>query len=330
MTQDFPGPNSIWLWDGAATAVVHRLYHPAGIMSVTWSPDSRWLATSDAAGTLRLWDPATGRVTHAQTSDDANSVVAVEWSPDSRHLLITTGSAIAIRDPFSGREELRLPDGRSDAQWSPGGTYIAALGAEFVLVWNARTGREVLRLGPANTWWSQLEWRPDGRQLVAADPTALHIWAMPSGTPVRVLATRVVSDRPASASWSPTGRQLLTLGSDDRIHIWDAASWREVRTLPTPHDASGPFAGPVEWSSDGRRVLVGGPRPARIWNIATGQDVAVREGGPGDAAATAWSPDGQRVLIANRYGGLRLYPATGGPGKTIADFAPGLICETGG
>jgi WD40 repeat protein len=268
----------------------------------------------------------------------------MEWSPDSRHLLIDGSGDIRIREPFSGREELLLPYmDHLLAHWSPDGMRIAALSQmpPEVRVWDARTGREVVRLRDPSAS-TQFEWRPDGRQVIAAgaqetsNPQSrlavtqpvLVIWALPSGTKVRVLPDQrlqlegsgIYRDPP---SWSPNGRQLLTIGGDGRFHIWDGADWHEVRTLPSQS------SGPATWSPDSQRLIVNEEGKARIWNVVTGKVVAVLRV---QAFDTVWSPDGQRVLIADYSGGLRLYPApvqgrTDGTGS-IGPGQPGRAWNT--
>src|SRR5207237_77995 len=84
---------------------------------------------------------------------------------------------------------------------------------------------------------------------------------------------------------------------------------------------------PLPWavSPDGRTLVVGdSDTTARRWDIATGQPIEPPLAHPApptdkDDALTAirFSPDGRRVLTADRYGGQLWDAATGLPGAII-------------
>ena len=79
----------IWLYDAAPYKEVALLTGRYDVMSVSFSPDGRMLASADWNGTIRLWDVATG--THKKTlSGHTNLVTSVSFSPDGRTLASTS------------------------------------------------------------------------------------------------------------------------------------------------------------------------------------------------------------------------------------------------
>ncbi|MBL8425622.1 MAG: hypothetical protein JNK06_19355 [Candidatus Accumulibacter phosphatis] len=114
-----------------------------------------------------------------------------------------------------------------------------------------------------------------------------------------------------SGSFSPDGRQIATTSRDGKVNLWPADGSGRARTLST---ADGPLAS-AAFSPDGRHLLVTPLEHGKVqvWPTAAG-------GGPvnpvnlGDTArlrAAAFSPDGQRVVVAYDDGLARIWPADG-------------------
>jgi len=89
--------------------------HTSSVRCCAWSPDGKWLASSSADGTVRVWDASTGRE------------VAKLEEPGNR----TLGASFSL-DPLPPQ----VGDVNSCA-WSPDGTRIAASSWDHtVRVWN--------------------------------------------------------------------------------------------------------------------------------------------------------------------------------------------------
>jgi tetratricopeptide (TPR) repeat protein len=92
-----------------------------------------------------------------------------------------------------------------------------------VIVWDAKTGREILTLkghaGPVNS----VAFSPDGTRLASAsDDRSVKLWDLATG---EVLLTLEGHTGPVYAvTFSPDGTRLASAGADQTIRLWDARS----------------------------------------------------------------------------------------------------------
>ncbi len=105
------------------------------------------------------------------------------------------------------------------------------------------------------------------------------------------------------AAFHPDGRRVLTAGADGFARVRDAATGRPA-SYPLEHGREVAFA---PWVAGGRQVLTGGPDGfARLWDVADGRRVQTLGVGAAHARAVP-HPDGRRVVLAARAGGIRFW-----------------------
>ncbi len=117
--------------------------------------------------------------------------------------------------------------------------------------------------------------------------------------------------------FSPDGKTLASAGHDHTVHIWDAATGKEVRSFVV-EGAADPYS-QTRWlhclafSPDGKHLVCGehaenwSIKTIRIWDVATGALLLKNTGHRRGIVAVAFSPDGAVLASASADETVKLW-----------------------
>jgi len=254
LSDDKPPGNSITLWDSASPGEVRNLTgHKGQVYFVKFSPDGRWLASTNGTGPINLWDVSTGRII---------KVLKPGWVR-SKLLGGTFGSSLTFSRDGLILATRHMPAMLWDLSSGKGGNF----------------GHEPLFSSSVSEF---LGFTPDGKSLVQVNAFgAIRIWDLSTGTVARSLADPSKTNSVQGAALSADGSLLAVAMNSgaaewergEEIALWDLAAGRILGTVAVylcfDHM-------PLAFSPDGLwlatgDMLYGGEKPAgriRLWRTS--------------------------------------------------------------
>lgn len=173
--------------------------HKDVIHEIAFSPDGKLLATCGYDKLVSLWDVGKGIRTQ-ELKDHADSVYGISFSPDGK-LLASVAADRAVK------------------------------------VWDVETGKRLYTLGESTDWLYTVAFSPDGNYLAAGGvDKSIRVW--------KVNAQGGMLERSAFAHdkgvlkllYTSDGKQLVSVGEDNVLKVWNAAKLTEEVTFPRRGD----------------------------------------------------------------------------------------------
>lgn len=290
--------------------------HMAMIHNVAFTPDGKQLISAADDKVVRVWDVATGKTVRTIRGEsapgNAGKIYSMALSPDGKWLAVggylanfvggkprsdEDAHKIRLYDFASGRLVALLaghtnvvfglafsPDGRHLISGSGDGDYTA-------IIWDVETRqlKHSLR-GHGGTIYA-LGFSPDGQRAVTgSEDRLLRQWSVADGRELAIMEGH--GDGVHSLAVLPDG-SIASGDLSGEIRLWDGKTGVLRKVLVR----EGPAVGSLSASPDGKLLLSscarGTPCLERVFEIASGKQIAQHQINENIVLATAISPDGR-------------------------------------
>ena len=289
----------------------------SGVTSVAFSPDGKLLAagTKDA---VQLIDVETKAIVR-EVPTKSGQVRAVVFSLDGMTLVTGSYQNLSVWNAATGELVKSFKGHRgyvTGVAFSPEGSRLAtACEDEVARVWKLDGDETPLLFKAHKLPVTGVAWSPDGKWLAtsAGDETRptkageVKVWDASTGEVQQ--SFELHTKGATGVAFSADGKHLASSGIDEHVNIYDLAAKKPLgfyagHSRPTNAVLFHPDEETAISVSGGRAV---GKNELKVWEFATGDEVATAEAHVGRIAAVALSKDGRTLATAGNDKSVALW-----------------------
>jgi WD40 repeat protein len=292
----------IWSFPGARELL--RISVGSPIRQIAFHPKANRLVTASEDGHVRIFDVA--RAAMLFDLKCPGEVASASFSPDGDLLAaLSSEGPVYLFDPVQGKPLRKLYSGGDAAfnvVFSHYGKRLATAAGNFAFVWDATTGRLLLKATHAASsetlatreWIDDAAISSDGKFLAytARGDSLAHVWNVETGRQILELHH---GSRVAAVSFNGDGTKLGTGSFDGTSRVWELPSGRELERAAHVNGAE-----VVAFSPNGNRFAAGGMNGSVSVSEMRRADRPAFFDLPDGISGVAFSPDGRRFAIGAR------------------------------
>ena len=267
VTASYDGSVNTWSPDLYLSSLIPASQDP--VLDASLSRDGDLLAVARTSGAVEVWSP----VLSSSSTQRAQKVLA-------RSLNDAEASAVAL---------------------SPDGRFVAAGGSDGrVVVWELSTGYEFVTPKKHTNGVMSLDYGKDATDLVSAskDETAI-VWDVLQYAP-RLKYVLPLETEATTVAWNSPGTLVAVAGTDGSVQFWDPETGTRLHDSERNQHAN--VVNDIAFNATGNRLVSGGnDHSVIVWDATTGK-ILHRIQQSTVPWRVAFSPDAERVLVANGTG----------------------------
>jgi WD40 repeat protein/DNA-binding SARP family transcriptional activator len=295
---------SVIAWDLEGAGRLGRPFSVSGPpdLAMAVSPDGSIIATPDgpAGDRVALREFHAPRKARPSLAPGIGRIGAIAFAPDGKTLALggdRAGGAPVLVDVATGAVTRPMTGGHDSGfvtlAFDREGKRILTAGNDArAIVWDARTGAQLLELRHPEVNDTVAAWSPDGAMVATAGGGGtVVLWRVADGAPVRTVAAD--PEWVAAVAFSPDGTLLATAGSGERFTmLWEVASGRLVGRLRHPT-----YVVAVRFDPQGRTLATAATDgTVRLWDLASQRQLGVALPGPDQWSVLAFDPGGTNLV----------------------------------
>ena len=171
--------------------------------------------------------------------------------PDGRNILSLSGHSLIVWDSKSGEEVIRLADGEPIFSFAAAADRVYVATSSSARILDTSTAEVVLEFDPQQR--PRLlgpVWSPVGDLIASQERGAVNIWDSASGELLHSFGG-LSTTTPYHVRWSPEGTRLAVLDPDGALEVWRVEDGEELFSFQAHDPIPGSLASRLVWSPDG-------------------------------------------------------------------------------